>query len=162
MRVLIILALFSTFNLQAQLKVTLGGMDWTCTKDGNYLLMELRAPTTGWVAVGFNSTNNIVQSDLLMMHIVNGKVECQDMYVKGLGDPRLDDTLGGSQDLEIIAAEEKNNETYLQFRRSWPAKDKYDYQLQNGQAFWLILAYSTHDEFDHHSRMRKHKEVVFK
>ncbi len=164
MRVFFILAILSHLGLglKAQMDVSLGGMSWSCSKEGEYLVMELRAPTTGWVAVGFNGENNILHSDLLMFHIVNGKVETQDMYVKGIGDSRLDVSLGGSKDLEVMSAEEKGDETYIRFRRWWAGQDRYDYRLIHGEAFWLILAYSTHDDFSHHSSMRKHKEIVFK
>lgn len=160
--VLLLLACFFGFSASAQMEVTLNDMTWTCTKEGDYLVMELRAPTQGWVAVGFNQKNNIVHSDLLMFHVANGKTESMDMYVKGFGNPQTDISLGGQHNIEVLDFEETGKETYIQFRRLWKGKDSNDFQLKNGESFWLVLAYSTHDEFDHHSRFRKHQKVVFK
>ncbi|MEM6398379.1 MAG: DOMON domain-containing protein [Bacteroidota bacterium] len=134
-------------------------MSWTCQAEGDYLVMSLQAPTTGWLGVGFNDKNDIMHSDLLLFHVVNGRASGQDMYVKGLGNPRLDSRLGGLDDIEILAAEERDGQTYIRFRRPYPVKDKYDYLLRAGEEFWLILAYSTHDEFAHHSRMRQHVKL---
>ena len=162
MRMIIILVMSCLGSIiHAQMETSLGGMSWNCSKEGDFLIMELRAPTYGWIGVGFNSKDNIVQSDLLLFQVVDGQAKAKDLYVKGFGNPQTDDSLGGSHNIEILAYSEKDNETYIKFRRKWKTEDKYDYQLQNGEAFWLILAYSTHDEFEHHSRMRKHEKVVF-
>ncbi len=162
MRILVFLLTFCiACSLNAQMELSLGGMTWKCNRDGDFLVMELRAPTKGWIGVGFNQENSIVQSDLLLFHVVDGKEGSTDLYVKGIGNPKTDKSLGGSHDIEIIDFSETKNETYIKFRRLWKGKDIYDYQLKNGEAFWLILAYSTHDEFAHHSRMRKHEKVIF-
>ncbi len=162
MRILVfLLTSCIAYSTQAQMELSLGGMSWKCNKEGDFLVMELRAPTRGWVGVGFNQENAIVQSDLLLFHVVDGKEESTDMYVKGFGNPKTDESLGGSHDIEIVDFSETNYETYIKFRRLWKGEDIYDYPLKNGEPFWLILAYSTHDEFEHHSRMRRHEKIVF-
>lgn len=159
---LLIFFVLWTIKLDAQIALSSAGMEWSCIRQGDDLMMELSAPTKGWIAVGFNNEDNIVGSDLIMFHIEDGKAEVRDMYVKGFGDPREDHTLGGSQNIEIIQAEESGHKTYVRFRRPLSSQDNYDYQLRNGETFWLILAYATHDDFAHHSRMRKHTQVAFK
>lgn len=150
------------FALLSQSSVTLGEMTWTCAHEGDHLVMTLRAPTTGWVGIGFNQSNDIVGSDLLLLHVEGGEAKAQDMYVKGIGNPKPDTSLGGSTDVEIIAYEETAEYTSISFRRPYPTSDPYDYVLAPDQEFWLILAYSTADDFSHHSRMREHQKVVFK
>lgn len=159
---MLLVASLVVYPAQAQMEYSLGGMHWKCHREGDFLVMELRAPTQGWVGVGFNQENDIVRSDLLLFHVINGQAESTDMYVKGFGNPKTDESLGGSQDIEILDFNETDQETFLKFRRSWKGADVYDYPLRNGEPFWLILAYSTHDEFEHHSRMRKHAKVIFK
>lgn len=161
MKALAALFILWTLSVHNPLKVSLGGMKWSCVREGNELIMELSAPTKGWVAVGFNDENNILHSDLIMFRVVDGQVEVQDMYVKGVGDPRLDDSLGGRQNIDMLEAEERDQQTYVRFRRPWSGKDDYDYNLEQGETFWLILAYSTHDDFAHHSRLRRHVKVIF-
>ena len=105
---------------------------------------------------GQNQENNIVKSDLLLVHVVNDKVEALDMYVLGFGNPKEDETIGGSMDIRMLAGEEKNGQTKVTFKIPIASKDQYDFSHKIGQQFWLILAYSMEDDFGHHSRMRKH------
>lgn len=160
-RLIVLLIIGITLNTHAQMETSVSGMSWKCKKEGDFLEMELRAPTRGWLGVGFNQENDIINSDLLLFHVVNGKGESTDLYVKGFGNPKTDKSLGGSHDIEIIDFSENQNETYIKFRRLLTVQDVYDYQLKKGEIFWLILAYSTHDDFEHHSRVRKHKKMIF-
>lgn len=159
-RLLCLMALLAASQLTAQMDVSLGGMRWQGERRGDFLVMEVYAPTQGWVGVGFNRDNGIVGSDLLLLRVLDGKADGTDLFVKGAGDPRTDESLGGSHDLEIIDFAETREGTYLKFRRPWPGEDTYDFPLREGESFWLILAYSTHDDFGHHSRMRQHEKVV--
>ena len=140
----------------AQSEVAVSGMTLKHEVVGNEIEFTLKAPTNGWLGIGFNDANEIVGADLLLFHIVNGKVAFQDMIVKGLGDPRLDTTLGGTEDVKVISGKERRRETEITFRLPLKSSDPYDFALEKDQRLWLIMAYSTHDEFDHHSRMRKH------
>jgi hypothetical protein len=155
------LSFLMAYSMNAQREYSAGGMSWKYEMEGGYLVMELRAPTKGWVGVGFNEKNDIVHSDLLLFHVRGSEAEGVDLYVKGYGNPKTDESMGGSHDIEIVDFRETEQETFIKFRRRWKVTDDYDYQLKNGEAFWLILAYYTQDEFDHHSIMRKHQKVVF-
>ena len=145
----------------AQSSIELGGMKMYYRLRGDSVDITIEAPTKGWLGIGFNQKNDIVQSDLLLFHVVDGEAEVLDMYVKGVGDPRQDITMGGTNDIRIIKAEESNQSTVVSFSKPISSADRYDFQHQPGEEFWLILAYSTHDEFDHHSRMRKHIPFQF-
>ena len=153
---LILLGILIVPCLYPQQQTTVGGMSLTHRLVDDRVEFILTAPTTGWLGIGFNDRNNIVGSDLYLLHVVNGKATGQDMYVKAAGDPRLDQTLGGTDDLKIISGQEENNETTIVFSLPLASADQNDFQLEAGKDMWLILAYSAHDEFDHHSRMRKH------
>ncbi|MEM9325858.1 MAG: DOMON domain-containing protein [Bacteroidota bacterium] len=125
------------------------------------LELTITAPTTGWVGVGFNQENNIVGSDLLLFHVVDDQIEGADLYVAGFGDPRSDESLGGQKSVRIISGSEYGRETKVTFRIALDNSDPYDFQHQPGVPLWLILAYSTHDDFEHHSRLRKHVQHQF-
>lgn len=153
---LIVLGVLIVPCLFAQDRVDLGGMTASHRIVDDRVEFTLTAPTTGWLGIGFNDRNNIVGSDLYLLHVVKGKTSGQDMYVKGAGDPRLDQSLGGTNDIQIISGEESGGKTKIVFSLPLASQDKNDFQLAPGRELWLILAYSTHDEFDHHSRMRKH------
>ncbi len=147
--------LFLGRGLQAQQK-TVSGIDFECKIQETEVLITVKAPTTGWVGVGFNSQNSIVGSDLRLFHIIDGKSEATDLYVKAAGDPRKDNTLGGTYDMTILKAQETKKSTLIQFSIPLDSNDPYDFKHEPGKAFWLILAYSVSDDFEHHSRVRKH------
>lgn len=146
--------------VSGQTTIELGGMSYTHDLSEESITITLSAPTTGWVALGFNNEDDIVGSDLIMLRIKDGQIEGQDLFVKGHGDPRKDESLGGTQDIEILHGEEKNGVTSITFKRSLRATDYTDFSLEKGAPLWIILAYSVDDDFAHHSRMRKHKKII--
>lgn len=154
---LLAMLLLSPFVLFAQRDLLeINGMQLTYQLENDSIEITLSAPTKGWVGIGFNRENNIVGGDLLLFHYVNGKVEAKDLFVKGFGDPRDDKQLGGNKSVVILEGEESSHETTVKFKLALDSQDPYDFKHERGNDFWLIMAYSTHDDFDHHSRMRKH------
>ncbi len=148
---------FAQFTvLAAQGSISTSGISFSYHIDEDKLVCRLAAKTTGWVGVGFNSQNSIVSSDLLLFNIIDGNVSSRDLYVKGFGDPREDIALGGSSTVKILSSEEAGNTTTVQFSIPLDSKDPYDFVHRKNEEFWLILAYSIADEFEHHSRVRKH------
>ena len=141
--------------------VEVKGMNFSYQILGDEIEIELEAPTRGWVGVGFNERDDIVKSDLYLFHVVEGRVKGLDMHVVGMGNPKEDTQLGGTMDIQSLKGKEEGMNTWIKFRLPFPSKDFYDFSHKMGQKFWLILAYSTHDEFDHHSRMREHIPFTF-
>ena len=150
------------FVLSAQREsVSIQGMELSYALRSDSIDITLSAPTRGWVGIGFNKVNSIVGSDLMLFHIVENKSEVLDMFVLSAGNPKPDVELGGSTTAVIKQALETGNRTVIDFSMPLHSKDPYDFPLEPGKDFWLILAYSTHDEFDHHSRMRRHIQYRF-
>ena len=153
---LIILGILIVPCLFPQGQVSLGGMSLKHHVVEDRMEFTLTAPTSGWVGIGFNDRDHIVGSDLYLFHVLNGQAKGQDMYVKAAGDPRLDSALGGADGILLISGKEEKGRTEIVFSLPLGATHPTDYPLEVGHSCWLILAYSTHDEFDHHSRMRRH------
>ncbi len=164
MKLLKVLAfLFFPFALMAQGgSLNMDGMELSYALRGDSVDITLSAPTRGWIGIGFNDQNSIVKSDLLLFHVVNGKTFAIDMYVVGAGNPKEDTTLGGKYSINLKEGQETNSGTTVRFSLALLSHDRYDYQHELEGDFWLILAYSTHDEFAHHSRMRKHVKYRFR
>ena len=161
-RILMIGLLLFSFGLNAQKEIVVKGMKLSYEIIDETIEIELNAPTNGWVGVGFNDQNSIVKSDLLLFHVIGNKVKAKDMYVVGFGDPQEDLMMGGTMDVKDLEGKEINNTTQIKFKLPFPSQDSFDFKHRKGKEFWLILAYSTHDEFDHHSRMRQHVLFEFK
>lgn len=137
------------------------GMNMSYVIQQDSILITLKASTPGWLGIGFNDQNNIVGSDLLLFHVLDQQVEGVDLYVEGFGNPKKDTELSGMNSLRLINGFEKNGETQVTFIIALQSADPLDFQHELNKEFWLILAYSNHDEFDHHSRMRKHLKFRF-
>ena len=152
MRKFFTLILIGPFVLFAQGDfLEIGGMELHYQLMDDSVEISLSGPTNGWVGIGFNDENNIVGSDLILFRIIKGKVEVKDMFVKGFGDPRMDTQLGGKNSVTVLSGKETSSTTSVNFRLALDSKDRNDFRHQIGKGFWLIMAYSTHDDFAHHS-----------
>ncbi len=147
--------------LHGQKKVTIKDMQFSYELKGTTVEIELNAPTLGWVGVGFNDHNSIVNSDLYLLRVKKSKVEGLDMFVVSAGNPKEDIELRGSNNIEVIEGSESSGSTRIKFSVPMDSKDPNDYKHKLNQDFWLILAYSQSDDFDHHSIMRKHIKYRF-
>lgn len=151
--------LFACSMMTFTSSITVKDMEVKWTEQGDHFSFELSAPTKGWVALGFNQKNSIVHTNLVMAAVKEGKVETEDFYVVGFGNPQPIATLGGKAAIRQVEGEEKAGRTTIRFSIPKEAVDKYHYNLKPGQELWLICAYSRADEFDHHSMMRQHVRV---
>ena len=127
---------------------------------GDMVTFTASAPDDGWVALGFNSKNDIVGSNLIMIGVKEGKITEEDFYVVGAGNPKPVGVLGSKSQIRNPGGTDKNGITTITFSLPVKAFDKYHYDLSKGNTLWLICAYSMEDEFDHHSRMRRHVEIT--
>ena len=118
------------------------------------------APDDGWVALGFNSKNDIVGSNLIMVGVKGTTATAQDFYVVSAGNPKPVGTLGSTSQVENAVGQDKNGITTISFSIPIKALDQYHQDLSKGRQLWLICAYSMEDEFDHHSRMRRHVQIT--
>ena len=150
------LCLFGFAGLYGQQTTNVAGMLFTYSIEERQLVCKLQAPTNGWIGVGFNAQNSIVGSDLLLFNIVGGKPSYTDLFVKSAGNPKKDSELGGVNSIKLLDSKESENKTMVHFSIPMSSDDVYDFKHEIEQPFWLILAYSVADEFEHHSRVRKH------
>ncbi|MEM9648152.1 MAG: DOMON domain-containing protein [Bacteroidota bacterium] len=139
-----------------QQHIEVDGITFSYQIEGDALRCELQALTNGWVGVGFNSKNAIVGSDLLLFNLVDGNPSCADLYVKSFGNPIKDEDLGGNNSIELLSAHEDEMSTVVRFTIPVDSGHPTDYVHSINQDFWLILAYSAEDDFEHHSRVRRH------
>lgn len=161
-KTLILILLMVPIVLLAQRgPIHVNGMEMTYQVTDDSITILLMAPTSGWVGIGFNSEDNILGSDLLLFHVKGDQIHGKDMFVKGFGDPREDNSLQGSDSFRILSGSETVQQTQVQFRIPINNQDPFDFKHTLSKSFWLILAFSTHDEFDHHSHMRRHIPFVF-
>lgn len=133
-------------------------VNWRVVND--VIEFETSAPTLGWVALGFNATDDIENANLIMGAVVDGVARVEDRYVVAVGDHRQVEAIGGTNALMHASGEEQNGSTTIRFALPIKAVDDYHMHLQSGTEIYLIAAYSVDDDFAHHSRMRQHLRIT--
>jgi len=104
------------------------------------LSVELSAPTTGWVAVGFDPTAGMQDANILIGYVASGITEIRDDFGIAPTSHTADTTLGGTNDFTIDGGSESGGTTEIQFTIPLNSGDQYDRELITGNMYTVILA----------------------
>lgn len=102
----------------------------------------LSAPTTGWVAIGFNPSTMMKDADYRIAYVEGSDVFIRDDFGNRLTSHVSDDQLGGAQHGRAISGSESNGVTTVVFAMPLEAGDEYDESFVAGQEYKVILAYA--------------------
>jgi len=103
------------------------GVEWHIHPDENTIHFKVKAKTTGWVAIGFSGTPDMIRSDAIYGWVSNGVAHIYDGYIgEDREEPKLDTALGGTSDIVVIGGSEKDGWTILEFERPLTNSDVYD------------------------------------
>lgn len=154
----LILTLFTFLSLTitAQVELKQGEMIFRYEIIKDSIFCFLSAPTNGWIMVGFNSDNSTQLADFKFFAIKNRKIIAEDRKNIGGRNYPTDESLDGENNLRVYSGIEVNGITQISFAIPLISNDPNDYQFNLNQQFYLILAYSREDDFEHHSIYRKH------
>ncbi len=119
--------------------------------EGEELEMTMEAPTTGWVAVGFDPEAAMRGADMAVGYVEEDEVHLMDHWGDGATSHRADSELGGSGDLTPVSWSEADGATTITFRRPAAAGDAYDRPLTPGGTHTVIAAYGRDDADDFES-----------
>lgn len=135
-------------------RISKSGMElqWSYIQD--QIHFKIKAPSDGWLAIGFNPNEGITDSYLLMARVIDGRVEVVEHYTLSPGNYKSLEKLGGQSLVQNQKGWEKESSTEVEFSIPINAQTKYRYDLSPGKEYKLILAYSREDDFKHHSMMR--------
>ncbi|MEM9193310.1 MAG: hypothetical protein AAGF12_29310 [Myxococcota bacterium] len=129
------------------------GMQFRYRIDDGQLIGELSAPTDGWLLVGFNDRRGLDGARLLMFRVVDGEGEGETHLASPPNHfPRRE--MLGWDPLVVVHAEVSGGTTIVRFRTSIRGSEGIEPSLDATRE--LILAYSEHKDFYHHSAMRMH------
>jgi len=129
-------------------------VEFTWSTEGDLLEMSITAPTTGWVAVGFDPSTAMKDGDIIIGYIENGEIFLRDDFGDGYTSHSSDEDLGGSDDVIIISGEEVAGKTQISFSIPLGSDDEFDKFLESGETFKVMLAYGPDDADNyngHHS-----------
>jgi hypothetical protein len=130
--------------------------------EGDTLHCIVSAPTSGWVAVGFDPSRRMKDANIIIGYVDDGTVEVFDHYgVTPIA--HLDDTQrGGTTDVTDISGDETNNTTEIRFSIPLDSGDKRDRALSMGKSYEVILAYGRSDSLRAQHVARTTVEIVLK
>lgn len=135
-------------------KISQNGMTVSWYHQNERIYFGMSAPTDGWLAIGFNVSDNIKGTYLLMGNVVDGKANVVEHYTVSAGNYKpLTAFAVPSQVKHVEGAESKRNTT-VNFSLPVKANSKYQKDLLPGLKYVLHIAYSHEDDFQHHSMMR--------
>ncbi len=135
--------------------VTVSNITFQYRLHSDSLEIQVSAPTHGWVAVGFHENAKLIGNDLLMFSVIDGMVIYQDQYIRGWNDHPEDTALGGENSISVVGHLEDETSTTVKFKIPISSGDSFDTIHQSNRDFYLLLAYSLEDDFNHHSIVRK-------
>ncbi len=115
--------------------------------DGEEIEFVISAPTTGWVAIGFDPERAMKGADMIFGFVDQGEATISDQYGNGLFSHKADTSLGGSNDVQLLDAGEENGRTRIRFSRPLDSGDQYDRPLSPGGRHTVMFAYGP-DEAD--------------
>lgn len=127
-------------------------VSWSYHQD--YIQIEMIAPTDGWVGIGFNTQSEITGTYLILGKMVQGKAEIVEHYTLSPGDYKSLTQLGVAAAVSDAEGSEVGQTTMLKFSLPLTPASKYQKELQSGSHYYLTMAYSREDDFQHHSIMR--------
>jgi hypothetical protein len=134
--------------------ISQNGMIVTWYHQNERIYFGISAPTEGWVAIGFNFSDDIKGTYLLMGNVINDKPNVVEHYTVSAGNYKPIKAFAVPSQVQHIEGVENNNNTVLNFSVPVKAKSKYQKDLSPGLKYVLHIAYSREDDFQHHSMMR--------
>lgn len=139
--------------------IVVNGVDVAWRLDGPTLQFTVSAPTAGWVALGLNSEDDIVGTELFMMRFTENGPEASHRYVSAVGDHRPVEQFGRDTIISELAGRRGRGSTEFTITLRVDCPYYQGPPLTSGAQPWLIVAYSASPDYDHHSRMREHVRI---
>jgi len=128
--------------------VTVDGIELQWRTDDEYLYVNVSAPTTGWVAVGFDPTNQMADANIIIGYVNDGgEVMIRDDFGTSSTSHASDESLGGTDNTTEHYGMEDAGTTMLHFKIPLDSGDMYDKVLVPGNNYNVILAYGSADNF---------------
>lgn len=117
------------------------GFEFSWLVDGAYLQVELTAPTTGWVLVGFQGTFQYHDANIIIGYVSGGDVHVRDDFGIDNDTHESDSSLqGGQQNATDTSGSEEQGSTTIAFTIPLDSGDVWDNVLADGDTVVLVLA----------------------
>lgn len=148
-----------TNDQETLMSITEKGMKVSWTHEKSFVRFELSAPTNGWVAIGFNEKTGLTDTYLIMARIRDGFAEVTEhrVFKPGHYVPVME--LDGKPMIFDCAGIEADGKTIVSFSVPTGLGGEYQKDLSPNLDYYLTMAFSQSDDFQHHSIMRTQQKV---
>ena len=109
--------------------------------EGENLRVEVKGPTDGWVAVGFDPESRMLGANFIIGYVNDSGVRVEDHYGHSATGHRQDSDHGGSEDILERSGSEDESGTTLTFLIPLDSGDERDRPLQSGAELLMLVAY---------------------
>lgn len=123
-------------------------------EDGR-LYSRFSAPTTGWVAIGFNNEERLEGTRFVIGARVGSSFHAEEHIAVVPGHPKVQD-LGFAPAVKDVVGYVSESSTIMRFSLPHLLADSDNPTLLSGTRSYLMLAWSHHTDFEHHSAWRRH------
>lgn len=121
--------------------ITTDELEFRWKIEGENLKVEVTAPTTGWVAVGFDPSRAMKDADFIFGFMKDGELSILDHFGNGAFSHKADTELGGTDDIISASGKEADGSTTLEFAIPLNSGDEYDVVLGTEQQHTVLFAY---------------------
>ena len=128
-------------NDQGYWEISKSGITLQWKVEGSNLDVILSAPTTGWVAVGFDPSNRMQGANIILGKVDNGIPEVRDDF----GSAPTNHTMDARQDINTFDVTEQVGTTTVSFIIPLDSEDPMDKPLVEGESYKVILSYGSND-----------------
>lgn len=118
------------------------------------IIFTMRAPSTGWVAIGFNTVESLAGTNLIMGSVEHGRPTLSDRTILRPGTHVPVGDAGGNPHTRLISGQETDGATEIQFAIKTSPGDNRHFVLKSRLKVSLLMAYSESDDWMHHSLYR--------
>lgn len=118
------------------------------------IVFSMSAPTTGWMAIGFNQSDNLTGSYFLMGRIEGDQGAVIEYHTYAPGDYRPIFTDQNKSQVQVLSCKEFEKSSTITF--SLPIHQNHDLgqDLTQNKHLVMHIAFSRSKDFSHHSMMR--------
>lgn len=130
-------------------------LEWRVDTLG-FLNVKVSAPSTGWIAVGFDPSQGMLDANIIIGYVLVDTAYFRDDYGTGINSHEPDVNGGGQDNITDQAGTEVGGLTTLEFTIPLDSGDGRDRVLIEGSTYTVLLAYGEDnaDDFDSYHKER--------
>ncbi len=139
--------------------ITTEDLEFKWKIEADNIKVKMSAPTTGWVAVGFDPSRVMKDADYVFGYVENGELTISDQFGTGAFSHKADTEIGGTNDIVTASGSEASGRTTLEFVIPLNSGDEYDVVLDPDQQHTVLFAYGP-DGADNFSKKHSFRSKV--